>query len=107
MKAAGDTYPRMANFSFDISGTRWTVIDSNPYVDWTNAALLEWLRRDLDSARDADWRFVAFHHPGCNSSKAHFDQQEMRLVAPVLDLKQVGSTSFLADTSTTTGGHTR
>ena len=35
-EAAGEAYPRMTNFSFDYGNAHWTVIDSNPYVDWTD-----------------------------------------------------------------------
>ena len=84
--AAGAAYPRMANFSFDYGNAHWTVLDSNPYVDWTDAEL-----RGVGRARpgrrrqDATWRFVAFHHPRFNSSQAHFGDQRMRLLADVFE----------------------
>jgi hypothetical protein len=81
----GDTYPRMANFSFDYGNAHWTVLDSNPYVDWTNPELRGWAERDLAAARERTWRFVAFHHPGFNSSKAHLNDQQMRLLADVFE----------------------
>ncbi len=83
--AAGDHYPRMANFSFDYGNAHWTVLDSNPYVDWNNAELCAWVERDLAAGRARTWRFVAFHHPGFNSSKAHFGDQQMRLLAPLFE----------------------
>ncbi len=89
LDAAGETYPRMANFSFDHGDAHWTVIDSNPYVDWTDAGLREWLTRDLAAAQQATWRFVTFHHPGFNSSHAYSDQQHMRQLAPVLEAGKV------------------
>jgi 3',5'-cyclic AMP phosphodiesterase CpdA len=89
ISAAGNAYPRMANFSFDYGNAHWTIVDSNPYVDWTNAELTEWVRRDLASARNATWRFVAFHHPGFNSARTHYEQQQMRLLAPVLEAGKV------------------
>ncbi len=79
-EAAGPAYPRMANFSFDYGGAHWTVLDSNPYVDWTDPSLRAWVERDLDAAKDATWRFVAMHHPPFNSSHAHFGDQRMRRV---------------------------
>lgn len=88
-KSAGAQYPRMANFSFDYGNSHWTVIDSNKYVDWSAADLLDWLKKDLASARAARWRFVLFHHPGFNSSKAHFGDQWMRLLAPVFEEAKV------------------
>jgi len=81
--AAGGAYPRMANFAFDYGNAHWTVLDANPYVDWTNTELRAWVERDLAAARGLTWRFVAFHHPGFNSSKAHFDAQQMRLLSEV------------------------
>lgn len=84
-KAAGPNYPRMANFSFDYGDTHWTVLDGNPYVDWTDKALWEWVARDLEAAARKPWRFVGFHHPGFNSSKAHFREQQMRVLAPLFE----------------------
>ena len=57
----------MANFSFDYGNAHWVVLDSNPYADWTDSALREWVERDLARAKGATWKFVAFHHPGFNS----------------------------------------
>jgi hypothetical protein len=88
-EGAGDSYPRMTNFSFDYGNAHWTVIDSNPYVNWTDAALKEWVANDLAAAKEATWRFVAFHHPGFNSSREHYEQQQMRLLAPVFEAGKV------------------
>jgi hypothetical protein len=85
LEAAGGAYPRMANFSFDYGDAHWTVIDANDYVDWTNPELRSWVERDLATARGATWRFVAFHHPGFNSARKHFEQQQMRLMAEVFE----------------------
>jgi acid phosphatase type 7 len=87
--AAGDTYPRMTNFSFDYGNAHWTIVDSNPYVDWTNKELKDWVASDLAAAKDATWRFVAFHHPGFNSAREHYEQQHMRLLAPVFEAGKV------------------
>ena len=88
-KAAQQRYPVMANFSFDYGNAHWTVLDSNPYMDWNNAALREWVAKDIASAKNAQWRFVAFHHPGFNSSKAHLTDQWMRLLAPTFEQGKV------------------
>jgi hypothetical protein len=85
LEAAGPAYPRMANFSFDYGNAHWTVLDSNPYVDWTEPELRAWVEHDLAAAWEATWRFVAFHHPGIHSGKKHFEQQQMRLLADVLE----------------------
>jgi len=83
--AAGPHYPGMTNFSFDYGNAHWTVLDANPYVDWTDPALVAWVGRDLAAARGATWRFVSFHQPGFNSARAHFKEQQMRLLAPTFE----------------------
>lgn len=83
--AAGAAYPVMANFSFDYGDSHWVVLDSNPYIDPTDPKLVDWILRDFAQARTAAWKFVAFHHPGFNSSRKHFEQQQMRLLAPTLE----------------------
>ena len=89
LDAAKPYYPRMASFSFDYGNAHWTVLDSNPYMDWTNPALRDWVAQDLAAARGATWRFVAFHHPGFNSSKTHFTDQWMRVLSPVFEAGRV------------------
>jgi hypothetical protein len=83
--AAGPNYPRMANFSFDYGDVHWTVLDANPYVQWADPGLRAWVAADLASAKDKPWRFVTFHHPGFNSSKAHNREQQMRLLSDVFE----------------------
>jgi hypothetical protein len=89
LQAAGEAFPRMANFSFDYGNAHWVVLDSNPYVDKTDAGLRDWLERDLAAARGATWRFVCFHHPGFNSARTHFSEQQTRLLAPVFEAGKV------------------
>lgn len=86
---AGARYPVMANFSFDYGNAHWTVLDSNTYMDWTNPELQAWLKADLAAASGAAWRFVAFHHPGFNSSHTHFTDQWMRRLAPIFEAGKV------------------
>ena len=83
------TFPRMANYSFDYGNSHWTFLDSNVYVDWSDAYLRNWLARDLAAARNATWKFVVFHHAPFNSSRAHFNEQQMRLVSDVLEHRGV------------------
>ena len=85
LEAAAASFPRMANFSFDYGDSHWMVLDGNPYVDWSDRTLRDWIVRDLEAAKEAGWRFVAFHHPGFHSSKKHFEQQKTRLIAPLLE----------------------
>jgi predicted phosphodiesterase len=85
LDGAGEKYPRMTNYSFDYGNAHWTVIDSDTYVDWTDSLLRDWVIKDLEKAKNATWRFVIYHHPGFKSSRAHYEQQQMRLVAPILE----------------------
>jgi 3',5'-cyclic AMP phosphodiesterase CpdA len=89
LEMAKPRYPRMANYSFDYGNAHWTVLDSNPYMDWNNPALRDWLRKDLAAARSATWRFVAFHHPGFNASHHHFAEQYMRILSPMFEANKV------------------
>lgn len=83
--AAGKDAFQKANFSFDYGQAHWTVLDSNSYTDWTTPEFRNWLKADLAAARQAKWKIVAFHHPPFNSSKAHFNEQRMRVIADLLE----------------------
>jgi len=85
LDAAGERYPRMTNFSFDYGNAHWTVLDSDTYVDWTDSTLKDWVIKDLEKAKSHTWRFVMFHHPGFNSSRAHYEDQQMRLLSPIFE----------------------
>ncbi len=91
LESAGEAFPRMANFSFDRGPIHWVVLDSNSYVDWTDPSLVAWLEADLAgyAARKAAWRLVVFHHPPFQSSKAHQEDQWMRVLAPVFEKTRV------------------
>lgn len=87
--AAGASYPRMSNFSYDYGNSHWTVIDADTYVDWTDSTLKDWVKKDLEASKNATWHFVMFHHPGFNSSLEHNEQQQMRLLAPIFEKAKV------------------
>ena len=89
MAGAGDAYPGMTNFSYNYGNTHWLVLDSNPYADWTDKKLQAWIARDLADNAGATWRFVTFHHPGFNSSREHYEQQQMRLLSPIFEAGKV------------------
>jgi hypothetical protein len=74
----------MGSFSFDYGNVHWTVLDSNTYADWTDPALKKWIADDL-AATKAPWKFVGYHHPGFNSSKAHQEEQAMRKLSPIFE----------------------
>ncbi len=84
LAAAKANYPHAANFSFDYGNTHWTVLDSNPYVDWTTPALRDWVLNDLKSSK-AKWRIVALHHPPFNSSVAHAKDQRIRVLSDIFE----------------------
>ncbi|HTM49821.1 MAG TPA: metallophosphoesterase [Bryobacteraceae bacterium] len=79
------SYPRMASFSFDYGNAHWTILDSNPNVDWNSGAFRDWLVKDLASAKSATWRFVGFHHPGFNSARNHFNEQGTRRLSEIFE----------------------
>jgi len=89
LEAAGATYPRMANYSFDYGNAHWLVLDADNYVDWTDKALTDWVTNDLAASKNAIWHFVMFHHPGFNSSIEHQEQQQMRLLSPIFEAAKV------------------
>jgi acid phosphatase type 7 len=83
--SAGSAFPNAANYSFDYGNAHWTMLDGNDYVDWQDPALQKWVADDLAKAKNATWRFIGFHQPGFNSSKAHFSQQQLRWLAPTFE----------------------
>ncbi len=85
LEATAGQYPRMANFSFDYGNVHWTVLDSNVYVDWSSEEFRQWVRNDLKAAAKAKWRIVGLHHPPFNSSKAHFKEQRVRILADIFE----------------------
>jgi len=83
-KATEGRFPKINNYSFDYGNVHFTVLDANTYVNPLDAGLVEWMKRDIGSSK-ADWKIVTFHHPGFNSSKAHYDYQQMRLLSPLFE----------------------
>jgi acid phosphatase type 7 len=77
-------FPDMANFSFDYGNVHITCLDANDYVNPLDPNLVAWLKRDITKSK-ADWKIVAFHHPGFNSSIAHYEYQLMRLLSPLFE----------------------
>jgi acid phosphatase type 7 len=81
-------FPAMSNFSFDYGNVHITCLDSNPYANPLDRDLLMWLVNDLKNSK-ADWKIVAYHHPAFNTSISHYDDQQMRLLAPILEEQKV------------------
>lgn len=87
--SAGNAFPRMANYSFDIGDSHWTVLDGNFYMDWTNEKLRQWLKDDLAGAQAKPWRIVTFHQPAFSIDHAHASEQRMRLIIDLLEQYKV------------------
>ncbi len=83
-KNTAPRFPVTANYSFDHGNVHITCLDANDYVNPLDPVLVDWLRSDIGNSK-ADWKIVAYHQPGFNSSKAHYNQQWMRLLSPVLE----------------------
>lgn len=81
-------YPKMSNYSFDHGNVHIVCLDANSYVNPLDPVLVKWLAQDLQNST-ADWKIVTYHQPGFNSSKAHYNDQIMRLLAPVLEELEV------------------
>lgn len=77
-------FPKMSNFSFDYGNVHIACIDANPHSNPLDPSMVQWLVDDITNSK-AEWKIVAYHHPGFNSSKAHYDYQQMRLLSPVLE----------------------
>jgi acid phosphatase type 7 len=80
----GSRFPRMSNFSFDHGNVHIACVDANPHANPLDPTFVQWLAEDMKNSK-ADWKIVSYHHPGFNSSKAHYDYQMMRLLSPILE----------------------
>ena len=83
-KATEGRFPKTANYSFQYGNVQIFCLDANSYVNPIDYTLVDWMREEV-ARNKADWNLVVFHHPGFNSSKAHYDYQQMRLLAPKLE----------------------
>ncbi len=84
VKAAGERFPRMSNYSFDYADSHWLVLDANAYMDWTDEALRAWVEMDL-ATTTKKWKFVMFHQPSFTSNTKHQREQRMRLLAGIFE----------------------
>lgn len=88
LTCAGPRYPNMANYSFDYGDAHFLCLDSNVYLDPTDALLQDWIAKDLAST-DAAWKFVVYHHPAFNVGDSHYDEQHMRVLSPIFEQHKV------------------
>ena len=87
-ECADGRFPRMANYSYDYGDAHFLCLDSNIYVDPTDAKLQAWIEADLKAA-DAVWKFVVYHHPAFNVGDDHFAEQHMRVLSPLFEQQGV------------------
>jgi hypothetical protein len=83
-QCAGPRFPRQANYSYDWGDVHFLCLDSNLYVDPTDAALQAWIEQDL-AGTDATWKFVVYHHPAFNVGHEHYQEQHMRVLSPLFE----------------------
>jgi len=83
-KNTKNRFPQISNYSFDYGNVHIVCLDANYYVNPMDPGLIEWLKKDLRQSK-ADWKIVAYHHPGFISNEKHYDYQIMRLLSPVLE----------------------
>lgn len=79
LKAAGDRFPRMANYSLDYGNVHWLTLDANSYMDWTAKQLRDWVDADLGASK-ARWKVVNLHQPPFTSNPKHKQEKRMRLL---------------------------
>lgn len=82
--AADDRFPVTANYSYRHGNVHLVNLDANPYVNPEDPELQAWLRNQF-KGNTHEWRIVAFHHPGFNSSNAHYNYQNMRKLSPLFE----------------------
>lgn len=80
-KNTDSRFPGIANYSFDYGNVHIACLDANMYTNPLDPTLMAWLQNDMKTSR-ADWKIVAFHHPGFNTANTHYDDQLMRLCSP-------------------------
>ncbi|PQV63342.1 Purple acid Phosphatase, N-terminal domain [Abditibacterium utsteinense] len=87
-RCAGERFPRMANYSFDVGDAHFLCLDSNLYLDPTQKTVTDWIEADL-RVTDARWKFVTCHHGPFNVGPAHYTEQQMRVLAPIFEKHSV------------------
>jgi calcineurin-like phosphoesterase family protein len=87
-QCAGERFPRMGNYSFDYGDAHFLCLDSNTYVDPTDAGWRSYIESDLGST-DARWKFVVYHHPAFNVGQEHYTEQHMRVLSPIFEAHHV------------------
>lgn len=84
IEASDNRFPVIGNYAYRNGNVHIINLDANPYVNPEDPVLVEWIR-DQFKGNTHDWRIVAFHHPGFNSSNAHYNYQNMRKLSPLFE----------------------
>ncbi len=82
--AVGTSYPALGNYSFDDGPAHFLVIDNSGYANLDAPKMRAWIERDLRGSK-APWKLVCMHDPLFHSSREHYSEQKMRLLAPLLE----------------------
>ena len=80
----GDRFPKISNYSFRHGNVHFVVLDANTYVNPQDTVLTNWIRKEFKHHKN-EWRVVSYHHPGFNSSNAHYFYQVMRTLSPLFE----------------------
>ncbi len=83
--AAGDRYPRMANFSYDYGSAHFLFLDANTYMDWSEEKWRAYVRDDLRKVPPGIWKVVILHQPPFTSNVKHQREQGMRFLADIFE----------------------
>ncbi len=76
-------FPGMANYSFDWGFAHILVLDANPYQDWSDKVLLDFVEKDLKKASTQPWKFVCYHQPAFSSDPFHHQENHMRKLTSI------------------------
>ena len=85
LAASGERFPRMSNYSYDYGAAHFLVLDANCHMDWTNAALRDWVEADLKAVAAGQWKIVVFHQPSFTSNINHQHEQRMRFLTDIFE----------------------
>lgn len=83
-QSVGGSYPALGAYSFDNGPAHFLILDNSGYAKLDSPKMLEWIERDLTGSH-APWKFVCMHAPIFHSSREHYSEQKMRLLAPLFE----------------------
>lgn len=83
-QSVGGSYPALGAYSFDNGPAHFLILDNSGYAKLDSPKMLEWIEHDLTTSH-APWKFVCMHAPVFHSSREHYSEQKMRLLAPLFE----------------------